>query len=62
MHPETIHRMPLDKVFAETDTSEKTIEGIYQTIALIKEIPLETLKKSIEENITQCFGWNLINK
>ncbi len=59
MHPETIHRMPLDKIFAETDTSEKTIEEIYQTIALIKEIPLETLKKSIEQNITQCFRWNL---
>lgn len=61
LHQESIQQIPLNKILIETDDSDIHVEEVYKSISSIKNISVEELKKSIEENITQCFGWNLRN-
>lgn len=42
---------PLDKIFLETDNENFCIEELYQKVAELKEISLETLNEQILENL-----------
>lgn len=56
LHRDAITTIPLSHLFIETDMSFCKIEDIYSTVALIKSVSVNELKKSIEQNFIQCFG------
>ena len=48
--------VPNDSFFLETDTIEETIVDVYQKASNIKNIKIEDLKDSCEENFNQVFN------
>lgn len=50
---ESITSIPLDDLFLETDTSEKTIQEIYEKAAELLNLPLEVLKQRIFANFAR---------
>ena len=50
---ESITSIPLDYLFLETDTSEKTIQAIYEKAAELLNLSLEELKKRIFANFAR---------
>ena len=48
--------LPKDRIFLETDESEKDIEDIYMQAANLSGMKAETLKQQINENFVKCFG------
>lgn len=59
--PKTIEALritPLNKIFIETDESATPIEQIYNTIALLKGIPVEILIEEINKNYNRIFNYN----
>lgn len=49
---------PLEKIFLETDVWEGNVEDVYETVAKIKNIDIETLENQVIENLRQVFGLN----
>ena len=49
---------PLEKIFLETDVWEGNVENVYETVAKIKNIDIETLENQVIENLRQVFGLN----
>ncbi|WP_331528398.1 TatD family hydrolase [Cecembia rubra] len=47
---------PIDRIFLETDTSEKNISSIYEQASLILRLPVQTLDRQLKEN------WKKISK
>lgn len=47
---------PLDRIFLETDTSQKNISSIYEQASLILRLPVQTLDRQLREN------WKKISK
>lgn len=47
---------PIDRIFLETDTSEKNISSIYEQASLILGLPVQTLDRQLREN------WKKISK
>lgn len=52
---EAIREIPLDRLFCETDTSEISIEEIYNEVANTLNMPVEELASQIEANVKQVF-------
>ena len=50
---ESIKSIPLDHLFLETDTSEKSIQEIYEKAAELINLPLEVLKERVFANFTR---------
>ena len=51
----SIKSIPLEYLFLETDTSEKTIEQIYGKASVLLNIPLEQLKQQIFANFAKLW-------
>jgi TatD DNase family protein len=47
--------MPLDRLFAETDESDVSIEEVYERVAQARGVELEELKYKLEENYKKIF-------
>ncbi len=52
---DTFSKIPLDKIFFETDDDEINIKDIYQKAAMIKELETEKLKEIIYQNFNSIF-------
>ncbi len=48
---EMVKKIPLERLFLESDDSEKNIEILYQKIATLKGISIENLQQQILENL-----------
>lgn len=45
---------PIDRLFIESDTNDKSIKEIYTAIAGVKETAIESLAAAIEDNARRC--------
>lgn len=45
--------LPLEKIFLETDELDLSIHKIYEQAAVLKELPLETIKQALWRNFNQ---------
>lgn len=52
----TFQKIPLNRIFLETDDVDISILEIYKRAAELRKIPLETLEKQIVDNFKKCFG------
>jgi TatD DNase family protein len=52
---EVFRELPLEKCLFETDDATLTIQEVYQKASMIRNIPLEKLKESIQRNISESF-------
>lgn len=52
---EALRITPLDRLFVETDEAEVTIESMYQTIARLRDIEVEELKRATAANYKRIF-------
>ena len=52
---EALRVTPLDRLFVETDEAEVTIEAMYQTIARLRDIEVEELKRATAANYKRIF-------
>ncbi len=52
---ESFKMLPLEHIFLETDDDDITIEQVYKQAALLKNMELEAMKKSIEYNFYKIF-------
>ena len=52
---EVVAKVPLDKLFLETDDSEIEIQAIYKKVASIKNISVLELQQKIKENFKNIF-------
>lgn len=52
---EAIKLIPNNRLFMETDTSKKELNEIYEEVAKIKFLPLQTLIEEIYENVNRVF-------
>ena len=50
---QSLSSLPLEYLFLETDTSEKTIQQIYEKASELLNLPLETLKQQIFDNFAR---------
>lgn len=53
---EALRVTPLDRLFVETDEAEVTIEAMYQTIARLRDIEVEELKRATAANYKRIFS------
>ena len=53
---EVFLRIPIDRVFFETDESEIPIESIYEFAATLLKISIEELQKQVFANFVACFS------
>ena len=53
---EALRVTPLDRLFVETDEAEVTIEAMYQTIARLRYIEVEELKRATAANYKRIFS------
>ena len=51
-----LQKVPLANIFAETDTSSRPIEEVYELICRIKGCSLEELASAIEDNYKKLFN------
>jgi TatD DNase family protein len=49
-------KLPLERIFLETDDTGYTIDEVYRQAVKLLEIPLETLESQIANNFKSCFG------
>ena len=49
-------KLPVDRLFLETDDANVSVEELYQKAAQIKEISKDELRRSIRMNFTRLFG------
>lgn len=59
---ESLKKIPLDRLFCETDTLETPITEIYSQIADTLQISLENLILQIEENVQRIFSLQMTYK
>ena len=52
---EALRVTPLNRLFVETDEAEVTIEAMYQTIARLRYIEVEELKRATAANYKRIF-------
>ena len=52
---DALKAIPTDKLFIETDESDKPIEDIYQNIAQVRGMELEELRECINKNAREVF-------
>jgi len=52
---EAIEKIPIDKLFLETDDSEITIETVYKKVSELKNLTLSELELIIEKNFKKVF-------
>ena len=52
---DALKAIPTDKLFIETDESDKPIEDIYQNIAHVRAMELEELRECINKNAREVF-------
>jgi TatD DNase family protein len=52
---DALKAIPTDKLFIETDESDKPIEDIYQNIAQVRAMELEELRECINKNAREVF-------
>lgn len=52
--------VPMDRIFLETDSSDFTIESIYEKASVV--YPMEELQQQIQQNFKQVFGSDKIEK
>lgn len=52
---ESVEKIPIDRLFFETDTSDVYIQEIYQNVAKVKGVTLEFLTNVVEMNIKRTF-------
>ena len=52
---EALRNTPLNKIFIESDETQKNIEEIYNEIAILKGINIDLLKEAISENYRTIF-------
>ena len=52
---EALRSMPLDRLFAETDESDVSIEEVYERVAQMRGVGLAELKEKLEENYKKIF-------
>ena len=52
---EVVAKVPLEKLFLETDDKDDTIVEVYVKVAKLKGVPLEILQQKIQENFKQLF-------
>ncbi len=52
---EALREVPLDRLFLESDTADRSIEELYRRVAKEKNIDIERLKKIILDNYTKLF-------
>jgi TatD DNase family protein len=57
---DTLKNIPSDRLFFETDNSDKTIENIYIRAAEIKNISSNELKKQLTQNFSKVFTYELV--
>ncbi len=50
-----LHKIPLERLFLETDDSGINIEEIYEKVAQLIHLPVNQLEKQIETNIKRVF-------
>ena len=50
---EKINKIPIDKLFFETDDSDESIERIYNRAAQLLKMPVQVLEKQIENNFNR---------
>ncbi|WP_294206737.1 TatD family hydrolase [uncultured Chryseobacterium sp.] len=50
---DTLRRVPMNRIFLETDDADVDIGELYQKTAAIKGIPVEKLSEQIRENLAQ---------
>ena len=53
---ESLRGIPVDRIFAESDTSDIPIEVIYHKIAEIKNLDIETIAREIDINFKRIFS------
>lgn len=53
---EALRVTPLNRLFVETDEAEVTIEAMYQTIARLRDIEVEELKRATAANYKRIFS------
>ncbi len=47
---QTVRELPLERIFLETDDKELQISNLYETLAFIKQLPLEDISKQMTYN------------
>ena len=52
---EALLKVPLNQLFLETDTADSSILTIYAFVSKVKNIPLQELEISIEQNFKRVF-------
>ena len=52
---EVVAKVPLEKLFLETDDKDDAIVEVYVKVAKLKGVPLEILQQKIHENFKQLF-------
>jgi len=52
---EVVAKVPLEKLFLETDDKDDAIVEVYVKVAKLKGVPLEILQQKIQENFKQLF-------
>ena len=50
-----VAKMPLDKLYLETDASQERIQTIYRAAATIRKSPVDSLRKAIWINFERDF-------
>jgi TatD DNase family protein len=50
-----LNKLPIDRLFLETDMAECSIEAIYTKVSELKNIPLLQLQSQLEENFKNVF-------
>jgi TatD DNase family protein len=51
-----VKTIPLEKIFLETDDEDFNMDALYQKVASLKSISLETLQQQIHENLEKIVG------
>lgn len=52
---ESLKRVPVDRIFIETDDKKLSVKDVYRKVAVEKNISIETLQQLIRSNFNECF-------
>lgn len=55
-NPESLKQIPINHLFCETDDSDIAIEKVYEQIAIILDIDIDSLCQLIENNVKNIFN------
>ena len=59
LNEETVRRMPVDRLFLETDESASGIEAVYSKAASVRGVSVRELESHISDNAARVFGIHL---